>query len=126
MSSYDKLIHIFDVELKTRVDEIISDYAEVISKKHGIPLDLLLRDVPEIYNGLTCKGTKSNGQRCTHKGLHEGYCGKHVTQGNRIKQRNITSINTHTHGPEKLFVPECPACIRSNVFRDISTMFINE
>jgi hypothetical protein len=49
MSSYDKLIGVFDEELKARVNEIISDYAEIISKKHGIPLDLLLRDVPENY-----------------------------------------------------------------------------
>ena len=71
MSSYDKLITVFDEELKTRANEIISDYAEIISKKHGIPLDLLLRDVPENYTGSVCKGTKSNGHRCTHKDIVE-------------------------------------------------------
>jgi hypothetical protein len=126
MSSYDKLITIFDDELKTRVNEIIGDYAEVISKKHGIALDLLLRDVPEMYTGLMCKGTKHNGQRCAFRGIHGGYCGKHVTQGNRIKQRVIPSVNTHTHGSDELFVSECPACIHSNVFRDINIMFSNE
>ena len=126
MSSYDKLITVFDEELKTRANEIISDYAEIISKKHGIPLDLLLRDVPENYTGSVCKGTKSNGHRCTQKGLHNGYCGKHVAQGSKIKHRDLKSINTHTHGSDKLFVPDCPACIRPNVFRDINTMFNNE
>jgi len=82
--------------------------------------------VPENYTGSVCKGTKSNGHRCTHKGLHNGYCGKHISQGTKIKHRDLTSINTHTHGSDKLFVPDCPACIRPNVFRDINTMFNNE
>lgn len=102
MTSYDKIMHIFDEELKLRISEIVNEYAEIVSKKHGISLDLLLRDVPDVYTGLTCKGTKSDGHRCTFKGLHEGYCGKHVSQGRIIRQRDISSMNSHTHGPERV------------------------
>lgn len=126
MSFYDKIVNVFDEELKSRVNDIISEYAEIISKKHCIPLDLLLRDVPEIYTGPTCKGTKSNGQRCTFKGVHDGYCGKHVSQGDRIRQRILPSNNLHTHGPEQTFVADCPGCNRSNGLIDLNYMLCNE
>jgi hypothetical protein len=49
-----------------------------------------------------------------------------VSQGRIIRQRDISSMNSHTHGPERVFVPDCPACIRSNVFRDMNSLFTNE
>jgi uncharacterized Fe-S cluster-containing protein len=100
MNSYEKINAIFDEELKTRIGEICSEYAEIISKKHGIALDLLLRDIPTVYTGNMCKGTKSGGIRCTHRGIHNGYCGKHVSQGERIRQRVWDHTNIRTSSPD--------------------------
>ena len=126
MSYSDRIIGLFDEELKHRIDILMTEYAVVISKKYAISLDLLLRDVPVLSANTMCKGTKSDGSRCAFKGIHEGYCGKHKNVGNRIRQRIHESRNGHTHGPEVLFSPECIECNKSKQLIDLSTIFNNE
>ena len=42
MSLYDKIMDIVDEELNQRLVTMMNEYVTVISKKHGISLDLLL------------------------------------------------------------------------------------
>jgi hypothetical protein len=119
MSLYDKITKLVDEELEHRVNGIINEYAEKISKKHGISLELLLKEIPDTYSSCTCKGTKPNGQRCTFRGVNNGYCKHHTAQANRIKQRSFSSSSIHTHGPEQMFVSGCPGCQSSNELIDL-------
>ena len=119
MSLTERITKLVDDELEDRVSLIINVYAMKISKKYGISLDLLLRDIPESYTSMTCKGTKSNGQRCGFKAGDDGYCRHHICQGKRITVRSISSSELHTHGPEQMFVRGCPGCESSNELIDL-------
>lgn len=119
MSLYDKVTKLMDEELEDRVNEVVNEYAEKISKKHGIPLEQLLKDIPESYTSTTCKGTKNNGQRCGFKAFENGYCKHHTVQGQRVCQRTFSSSSLHNHGPEKMFVKGCPGCESSNELIDL-------
>lgn len=114
MSLYDKISKIIDEELEDRINSVINEYAEKISKKHGISLDLLLKDIPDSYTCTTCKGTKTNGQRCMFKSVYNGYCRHHKTQGERLCQRTFSTSSLHNHGPEQMFVRGCPGCENGN------------
>jgi hypothetical protein len=114
MSLIERITKLVDDELEDRVGVIINEYALNISKKYGISLDLLLRDIPESYTSTTCKGTKSNGHRCGFKAAENGYCKHHKTQGERITHRTFSSSSLHNHGPEQMFVRGCPGCESSN------------
>ena len=122
MSLSEKIVQIVDEELEDRVNTILNEYAETISKKHAIPLELLLKDIPKTFVSTVCKGTKSNGNRCTFKALYNGYCGKHKTQGERVCHRAMSSSNLHTHGPEQMFVRGCPGCHSSNELIDLNAI----
>ena len=74
MSLYDKIIELFEEEVNQRIVSIMNEYVTIISKKHRISLDLLLKDIPEIFSGTICKGTKNDGRRCTFRGTNNGYC----------------------------------------------------
>jgi len=119
MNLHDKIIQIVDEELEERVNLIINEYALTISKKHAIPLELLLKDIPTSFVSTTCKGTKSSGIRCTFKAIHNGYCGKHRNQGERVCHRTWSSSSLHNHGPEHMFVRGCPGCEVSKELIDL-------
>lgn len=119
MSMYDKVVKLMDEELEDRINIVVNEYAEKISKKHGIPLEQLLKDIPESYTITTCKGTKHNGQRCTYKASDDGYCRYHTMQGQRVCQRTFSSSNLHNHGSEKMFVKGCPGCESLNELIDL-------
>ena len=114
MSLHEKIVKLFDEELEDRVNSILNEYAELISKKHAISLELLLKDIPTTYTSTICKGTKSDGHRCTFKALSNGYCRHHKTQSERICQRTISSSSLHNHGPEQMYMRECPGCESAN------------
>jgi|TARA_B110000238_G_scaffold135697_1_gene146104 hypothetical protein len=118
----ERITKLVDDELEDRVSLIINDYAMKISKKYGISLDLLLRDIPESYTSMTCKGTKSNGQRCGFKAGSNGYCRHHKVQGERICQRIFATTSNHNHGPETMFVKGCPGCESSNELIDLGIL----
>jgi|TARA_B110000444_G_scaffold261421_1_gene313371 hypothetical protein len=126
MSLYDKIIELFEEEVNQRIVSIMNEYVTIISKKHGISLDLLLKDIPEIFSGTICKGTKNDGRRCTFRGTNNGYCRHHAAQYNRLEHVHITRNVTHTHGPEKMFVDGCPGCSISKELIDLNTMIGNE
>lgn len=121
-SIYDKITDIIDEELDHRVNTIINDYANIISKKHSIPLELLLRDIPTLHTGAMCKGTKSNGHRCTFRGINDGYCRHHIAQRDRLKQKTLLFSSVHNHGPDQMFVRGCPGCKTPNELIDIDTI----
>jgi hypothetical protein len=119
MSLYEKITKLVDEELEDRVNSILNEYAEKISKKHGISLDILLKDIPEGYTSTVCKGTKADGHRCTFKSIYNGYCRHHKTQGERLCQRTFSSTSIHNHGSEQMFVRGCPGCESSNGLIDL-------
>ena len=41
MSMYDKVVNLMDEELEERINVVVNEYAEKISRKHGIPLEQL-------------------------------------------------------------------------------------
>ena len=77
MSLHEKITQIVDEELEERVNAILNEYAIKISKKHAIPLELLLKDIPTSFVSTTCKGTKSDGPRCYFMSLYNFYCRFH-------------------------------------------------
>jgi hypothetical protein len=119
MSLHEKITQMVDEELEERVNAILNEYALTISKKHAIPLELLLKDIPGSFVSTTCKGTKSDGRRCTFKAIHSGYCGKHKSQGERVCHRVLSSSSLHNHGPEQMFVRGCPGCASSKELIDL-------
>ena len=120
MSLYEKITKLVDEEMEDRVNLVLNTYAEKISKKHGISLELLLKDIPECYATTICKGTKTTtGQRCSFKASDHGYCRHHALQGQRICQRTFSSSSIHNHGPEKMFVKGCLGCESSNGLIDL-------
>lgn len=120
MSLYEKITKLVDEEVEHRLNSILNEYAEILSKKHGISLEILLKDLPDTYTSTTCKGTKTNGQRCTFKGIYGGYCSRHAAQGARLNHnKSISSTSLHTHGPEKVYDPNCPGCCSANELIDL-------
>jgi hypothetical protein len=119
MSMYDKVVKLMDEELEERINNVVNDFAIKISKKHGIPLEQLLKDIPDSYTITTCKGTKNNGQRCGFKAFENGYCRHHSQQGQRICQQSFPNSTLHNHGPDKMFVKGCPGCEFSNGLIDL-------
>jgi hypothetical protein len=119
------------------VEDEVSRYTEYklsmtlenVSKTHGIPLDLLLRDVAETNKSGGCKGTKTTiegTKRCSFRAVHDGYCRYHKAQGERIKRRHLPSKNLHTHGPEQMNVSGCPGCENSNSYLDLNKLMCEE
>lgn len=126
MTLYDKIGELVEEEVNERLVTMINEYVTIISKKHGISLELLLKDVPENFSGTICRGTKADGKRCTFKGLHNGYCKHHADQNVPLKCTTIPRTFTHNHGPEQRFVLGCIACERSKELIDLSTILNNE
>lgn len=100
----DNILKLVSDEVDRRVYERLSDYTEInvqvklsefaviISRRHNIPLNLILRDIPLSKSGTClCKGVKRNGTVCTRfvdKGKE--YCGFHDDQKERFKSLCIT------------------------------------
>ena len=126
MTLHTKIVDLVEQEVNERVSVLLGEYAETISKKHAISLDILLRDLPHIANVSLCKGTKSNGQRCLFKGGGSGYCKHHTVQGEKIRHRSVSCSNLHNHGPEKMYVRGCRGCEKSKELIDLGSLFSNE
>jgi len=126
MTVYEKIASLVDDEVNDRVNQTISEFALIISKKHGISLDLLLRDIPKTYSSTLCKGVKGNGERCGFKAIDEGYCRHHQSQRSKICQRTLSSESLHNHGPGQMFVRGCPGCQSSNGLIDLVPIISNE
>ena len=97
MNIQDRLIELIDEDLNQRLNLIMNDYVTIISKKHGIPMELLLRDVPKTSSISLCRGTKSNGQRCTRKGANNGYCGHRMHTKENVLNNDCYRVQTYIH-----------------------------
>jgi len=129
MSLVEKISDLVDSEVNERLNILFSEYANTISKKHQIDLDLLLKDIPSVVVPSLCRGTRKDGQRCTFSSFENGYCKHHIKQGERLKNKVGPSIPTqHTHGPERYYDPSCPACQRSsnNELIELCSIISNE
>ena len=127
MSLHEKIAELIDEEVDQRLVGMMNEYIEIISKKHGISMDLLLKDIPKTFSGTICKGTKRNdGKRCTFKAIDNGYCRHHSMQANRLTHSSLIRTNSHIHGPERGFVENCPGCQLSKELIDLGTMIGNE
>jgi hypothetical protein len=127
MNLQDEISSVIENEVCRRVQCEINDYIQIISKTHGISVELLLRDLPKhiSYNGgdMTCKGIKLDGKRCSRKGKFDGYCANHQHQLKKIEPVEIKRSNTHTHSLCLSFVEGCPACeISTKRLIDLNTM----
>ena len=116
--------------IDTYHSEQMSKTLENISKKHQIPLELLLRDVADISGVDRCRGKKmmKDGKtevRCKFKAGENGYCKYHHQQGEKIKPRCLPSLQLHNHGPEKMNVPGCPGCEQKGLI-ELSRLLSNE
>jgi hypothetical protein len=130
----DELEHELNEVICELVEESVETYhtqqlntiLENISKKHQIPLELLLRDIPQISAEERCRGKRKDGEsRCKFKATENGYCKFHHQQGEKIKQRQLPSLQLHNHGPEKMNVPGCPGCEQKGLI-DLSRLLFNE
>ena len=111
-------------------NEQLNQTLENISKKHQIPLELLLRDIPQINGGDRCRGKKrgrdgSPEVRCSFKACENGYCKYHQRQGEKVQQRCLPSLQLHNHGPEKMFVRGCQGCEQKGLI-ELSRLFSND
>ena len=111
-------------------NEQLNQTLENISKKHQIPLELLLRDIPQINGGDRCRGKKrgrdGGGEvRCSFKAGENGYCKYHKQQGEKVQPRCLPSLQLHNHGSEKMFVRGCPGCEQKGLI-GLSRLFSNE
>ena len=114
-------------EVQTKLTQTL----ENVSKKHQIPLDILLHDIPGLSEEQRCRGykTKRDGSRvrCSFRAAHNGYCKFHENQGEEIQSRRLTDANQHNHGPGQWDVPGCPACERSReVLRGLNALLFNQ
>jgi hypothetical protein len=112
-------------EINKQVNYKLSKFAEVVSKRHGIPLKLLLEDMIKTSCSKmsssehdVCMGIVKGGNRCKRRGIHDGFCGWHLNQKKEkearivAEQPKVEQIK-HTHPIGKpLFLVSCPACAR--------------
>tara|TARA_B110000459_G_scaffold129784_1_gene142026 strand:- start:65 stop:535 length:471 start_codon:yes stop_codon:yes gene_type:complete len=119
----EHIYEMVDEEVNQNYTERLNKKLEDISKVHAIPLDLLLRDLTDTNNDHICKGVRMAkdgiNRRCAFRALEGGYCKFHRVKGDKIKKRELSSKNTHTHGPEQMFVKGCPGCENKNELIDL-------
>jgi hypothetical protein len=126
----DSLHDLVEEEVQARRSDFLTKTLENISKKHQIPLEILLYDVPG--NEQRCRGKKRSRDghdvRCMFNATQGGYCKFHQGQCEAIEKRRFPNANTnmHTHGPEQMNVSGCPGCASSNGLIDLHRLMFNE
>lgn len=106
-------------------NEQLNHTLENISRKHQIPLELLLRDIPQNDGGDRCRGIKRGEVRCSFKAGENGYCKFHQQQAINVTSRCPPSLQLHNHGSEKMFVRGCPGCEQKGLI-ELSRLFSND
>lgn len=118
MSLINEVEKLINDEVERRMMCRLTKYAEKISTVHGIPLRLLLRDIPKDGEGDTvCKGLLKSGKRCTRNSKTDGYCLTHIHQKKSVEPIQIVSNVSHNHSFPPLFKDDCPACMENAVNR---------
>jgi hypothetical protein len=116
----EAILKAIEDEIANQVNAKLSKYIERVSKRHGIPLKLLLEDVAVLKDvkDTQCKGVVKGGTRCKRRGAHDGYCGWHLSQKKQQKvvtPAPVDNVVRHTHPVGKpLFLKGCPACERTS------------
>lgn len=116
----EAILKAIEDEITNQVNAKLSKYIERVSKRHGIPLKLLLEDVSVLKDmkDSQCKGVVKGGSRCKRRGAHGGYCGWHQNQKKEPKvlpPAAVEQVVKHTHPVGKpMFLKGCPACDRPN------------
>ena len=91
----DNLAKAFEDEVDKVCHVRMLMFTQKIATTHGIPLRLLMRDLPNPRG--YCMGIKKGGEPCTRKASHGEYCMSHV---NTVKLCEPVTINTtkrHNH-----------------------------
>ena len=99
-----------ETEINRRVDVAITDLLMKISKRHSIPMKLLMEDLQlHSETNIVCLGMNKNGQRCQSSAKYNGFCMKHMNQVSTICPPADIPQQVHTH-PLPGFRRGCPAC----------------
>jgi len=104
----DEVVHErVDEELSQYNSERINEILDCIHKKHGVALDILLRDAEEVCNSNICMGvvtisTTGETRRCSFKAKHNGYCKFHREQGTQIERRTLTDGDRYSQAMEDI------------------------
>ena len=111
MTVFDELERLVDGEVERRMTLRLTKYAERVSAVHGIPLRILLRDMPTGNEGDDrCQGLLKDGKRCSRRSKTDGYCLTHIHQKKSVEPIQIVSDVQHNHSFPPIFKYDCPAC----------------
>lgn len=111
MTVFDELEKLINEEVERRMMTRMTKYAEKISLVHGIPIRLLLRDIPGEDTGDTiCQGLLKTGKRCSRRAKTDGFCLSHIHQKKSVEPIRIVSEVVHNHSFPPIFKHDCPAC----------------
>ena len=119
MSLMEQIQALINQEVQKQVNDMLTAYAENISKSYKIPLALLLRDIPVSGEKNSsspsagpnmCLGLKKGNARCKMSGKYEGYCRHHYGQKQKSQPVKILNTVKHNHGIPPFFQDNCPAC----------------
>jgi hypothetical protein len=111
MPVIEELEKLINDEVEHRMMSRMTKYAEKISLVHGIPIRLLLRDIPTGPDGDTiCHGLLKSGGRCSRKAKTDGFCQLHIHQKKSVEPIRIVSEVVHNHSFPPMFKHDCPAC----------------
>ena len=69
MSLHEKIAELIDEEVDQRLVGMMNEYVEIISKKHGISLDLLLKDIPNTFSVRSVRELRGMMVSAAHLGL---------------------------------------------------------
>ena len=127
----DMMISYMNDAIKTEIQRKLSEFALIVSKRHDIPLKLLLQDVQSFQDGDfetidlenpqpikgKCLGVTKNKQQCKMAGKHGGFCKKHVDQKqqkqpqkDRDEEKETEVLHIGHNLKDKMFLKGCPAC----------------
>lgn len=118
----ENLVKAYDEDLERMCHERTLKFIQNVSTSYGIPLKLLMRDMPNPKG--YCMGIKKGGEPCTRKASHDGFCLSHSSATKLHEPVNISTTIRHNHTFPPMYKPGCPACEASsnNQFRDLKSM----
>jgi hypothetical protein len=99
-------------QIQSHLDDQFQEYINKISRRHCIPVPVLISDLPPALNWSTCRcrGLVKTGERCTRNGKFSGFCSAHHSQREVLSPVNVQRTSSHTHDLSCGYVKGCPAC----------------
>lgn len=122
MKVSENLVKAYEEDLERMCHERMLRFIQNVSTSYGIPLKLLMRDMPNPKG--YCMGIKKGGEPCTRKASHDGFCLSHVSTPKLHEPVSISTTVRHNHTFPPMYKVGCPACETSsnNQFRDLKSM----